>query len=313
MLNPLNLLNTFLPAQADAEPMTEAATEAAAEGGVAETPPTDFSDPQVWIDLGTEYGPKIGLALAILLIGLIVASWVASITDKAMTRAKVDTTLSKFFAKMAKYGVMLLVFLSVLSTLGVETTSFAAVIAAMGFAVGLALQGTLSNFSSGVMLLFFRPFRVGQFVKVAGEAGVVDAIGLFTTTLDTVDNRRVILPNSNVFGNTIENVSHHEDRRVEVAVGTDYGADLDKTREVLLKAIDSLGEKINKADAARQPQVFLAGLGDSAIDWRVRAWVKAPDYWDVMDGLTRAVKIELDNAGIGIPFPQQDVHLFKQN
>lgn len=261
-------------------------------------------------DLAVTYGPRIVLALIMLIAGFIVAGWVGSMVSKAVGKAKVDNTLSKFIGTLARYGVLILVLLSVLQTVGVETTSFAAVIAAMGFAVGLAMQGTLSNFAAGVMLLFFRPFSSGQFVKVAGEAGTVDSIGLFSTTLDTPDKRRIIMPNSSVFGNTIENVSYHPIRRVEVSVGTDYSADLDQTRQVLERAIDSLGDTV-LADPPKQ--VFLAGLGDSAIDWRVRAFVNADQFWPTMDALTRAVKVELDKEGIGIPFPQRVVTMVKED
>ncbi|MEM9064210.1 MAG: mechanosensitive ion channel domain-containing protein [Planctomycetota bacterium] len=307
--------------EAGAEDAAGAAEDAAtgADGAAAEAETgidvaSIAEDPQAAIEaltnLAVEYGPKIVLALAMLIAGFIVAGWIGSLVSRAVGKANVDQTLSRFIGTFTRYGVLLLVILSVLQTLGVETTSFAAVIAAMGFAVGLALQGTLSNFASGVMLLFFRPFNSGQFIKVAGEAGTVEAIGLFTTTLDTPDKRRIILPNSSVFGNTIENVSHHPIRRIEVAVGTAYDADLDKTREVLLRAIDTLGGTV-LADPPKS--VFLNALGDSAIDWRVRAFVNAPDYWDAMDALTRAVKVELDKDGIGIPFPQTEVTLFKAN
>jgi small conductance mechanosensitive channel len=184
-------------------------------------------------------------------------------------------------------------------------TGFAAVIGASALAVGLAFQGSLSNFAAGVMLLVFRPFKVGDVVNVAGQTGKIDEIGLFTTTMDTADNRRLILPNGSVFGAVIENISYHDTRRLDVAVGSEYPADLDRTREVLLRAARSLPTVL----ADPEPAAVLLELGDSSINWSVRVWVNAADYWPTRDALTRAVKLALDEAGIGIPFPQMDVHL----
>ena len=194
-----------------------------------------------------------------------------------------------------------------LGLFGIQTASFAAILAAAGFAVGMALQGTLGNFASGVMLLIFRPFKVGDVVSAAGQTGKVVEIDIFSTVFDTPDNRRIIIPNGSVFGGTIENISHHATRRVDVAVGTDYGADLSKTREVLNKAIAQTNKVLKDPASA----VVLSDLGDSCINWSVRVWVDANDYWPVKDQLTESVKTALDQADIGIPFPQMDVHLDK--
>ena len=252
-----------------------------------------------------DYGIPVVKVIAIVVIGLLVAGWAARLTTKAMSKAHVELTLSKFAGKMAKWAILVLVGLACLGVFGIEVTAFAAVIAAAGFAVGMAFSGTLGNFASGVMLLVFRPFKVGDVVSVAGHTGKVDEIDLFVTSLDTPDNRRLILPNSSIFGASIENISHHATRRVDVAVGTDYGADLDKTREILAKAAGSV-DKV-KSDPA--PAIVLAELGGSSIDWSVRVWVDAGYFWPVKDALTREVKYALDKAGIGIPFPQMDVHL----
>ena len=206
---------------------------------------------------------------------------------------------------MTRALILVAAVLACLGVFGIETTTFAAVIGAAAFAVGLAFQGTLSNFASGVLLLVFRPYGVGDVVSAGGQTGKVDAIGLFTTTLDTPDNRRIIVPNSAVTGGVIENISHHSTRRVTVAVGTDYGADLDAVRAVLEKMAPTLPGVLQ--DPA--PQIFLDSLGDSCINWQVRVWCKTGDYWDVWQATTSATKKALDGANVGIPFPQMDVHV----
>jgi small conductance mechanosensitive channel len=195
--------------------------------------------------------------------------------------------------------------LAALGMFGIRTTSFAAVIGAASLAIGLAFQGTLSNIASGVMLLIFRPFTVDDVINAAGITGKVIEIGLFTTAFDTLDNRRIFVPNALIFGGTIENVTFHEKRRVDVSVGTDYGADLDEVRAVLDAAVATVQGILDDPE----PQVYLVELGGSSIDWSVRVWCVTDDYWEVRERTTRAVKIALDTASIGIPFPQMDVHL----
>ena len=257
------------------------------------------------IALLTTYAIRIIGVLVLLIVAWIISGWMGRMTIRALEKANVDETLRKFFGNMAKYTVLILAVLACLGMFGVQTTSFAAVLAAAGFAIGLAFQGTLGNFSAGVMLLTFRPFKIGDVVTVAGQTGKVFEIELFTTKLDTPDNRRLIIPNSSVFGSTIENITHHDKRRVDVAVGVDYSADLDQTRQVL--------EGVAQAEPGRLPdsdtQACLLELADSSINWQVRVWTKTEDYFAVKDSLTRAVKVALDQAGIGIPFPQMDVHL----
>jgi len=258
-----------------------------------------------WILAWETIGQPVVLAVVLIIAVFIVAGWGRAITRKACRRADVEETLSRFLANMIRYLVLIAGGIAILGTLGIETTSFAAVLAAAGFAVGMALSGTLGNVAAGVMLLFFRPFKVGNYVKAAGTEGTVDEIGLFTTTLDTPDNRRIIVPNSAIFGGTIENVSHHTLRRVDVSVGTEYGADIDKAREIMMQTAKACRDVL----ADPEPAVALTGLGGSSIDWAVRVWVNSGDYWAVKDRLTRDVKYALDNAGIGIPFPQMDVHI----
>lgn len=253
----------------------------------------------------TDYGVRIVGVLLVFYIGLKLARWLSGFVERRVA-AKLDVTLGKFFGNLTRYGLITLLVIASLGAFGIETTSFAAVIGAAGLAIGLALQGTLQNFSSGVMLLIFRPFKVGDVISVGGQVGGVQELGLFVTVLDTPDNRRIIIPNGQVFGTTIENLTHHDLRRCDVNVGTDYTADLGKTREVLEAAARAV-----PGQAQTPPQVFLAGLGGSSIDWQVRVWAKTSDYWDVLQATTKIVKDELDKAGIGIPFPQMDVHLDK--
>lgn len=244
-------------------------------------------------------------ALVMLIVAFIVAGWVKRITFKALSKANVEMTLTKFFSNFARYVVLIVAVVAILGRFGIETASFAAILAAAGFAIGLAFQGTLSNFSAGVMLLVFRPFKVGDMVQVNGIVGVVEEIELFTTQMNTADNRRMIIPNGTIFGSSIENMTYHEKRRVDVSVGTDYSADLKQTRAVLVSAAESIEGRIKSEPC----EAYLVGLGGSSIDWEARLWCSPADYLAIKDQLTEAVKNKLDEAGIGIPFPQMDVHV----
>jgi len=254
-----------------------------------------------------DLGLNVVAALAIIVIALFIAGWAKRGTTRALDRANVDPTLGKFFSNMARYLILIIAGIAVLEKFGVSVASLAAVLAAAGFAVGLALQGSLQNFAAGVMLLIFRPFGVGDVVDTAGEKGKIFEISLFTTQMDTPDNRRIIIPNGEIFGSTIENITFHDTRRVDVSVGTDYPASLDETREVLVAAAESVEGRLEEKDVV----VYLDSLGDSCINWSVRVWSTTPDYWDVRERLTQAVKDHLDDAEIGIPYPQMDVHLDK--
>ena len=250
------------------------------------------------------WAANIAKALLFFVVVWIVAGWAGRGATRAFKKASFDVTLSKFFSSIIRWAILLMGALAVLGIFGVQTTSFAAVLAGAGLAIGMAFSGTLGSFAAGVMLLAFRPFKVGDVVTVAGVTGKVDAIGIFTTTLDTPDNRRLILPNGSVFGQTIENISHHSVRRADVSVGTDYAADVDRTREVLERAARAVPGRLEDRD----PQIVLAELGASSVDWQVRVWVSSDNFWPVKEATTRAVKVALDEAGIGIPFPQVDVH-----
>jgi len=321
-LTGLSDLASFLPlAQADAP----AAAEQPGEGAeTAASPPAAAGESQ-----GHDPGQAIGDALsgdtdalvamvtdyalpaALVILVLIVAYFLGKGLGRALgagVSKRIDETLGKFLAKLVFYAVMIFAVLGVLGKFGISVASFAAVLAAAGFAIGLAFQGSLSNFAAGIMLLVFRPFKVGHVVTIAGVTAKVDEIELFTSSLDTFDNRRFIVPNSEIFGATIENISYHPERRVDVNVGVEYAADLDKTREVLGQACESLSDKMIQGEN-RGYQIYLLELGDSSVNWVVRFWTRAEDYWPVREQLTRAVKMHLDEAGLGIPFPQMDVHL----
>jgi len=251
------------------------------------------------------YLPPIAGAVVFLLAAWIISGWLGRLARRALERAKVDVTLRSFLASLVRWGLLILAVIACLGVFGVETTSFAAVVGAAGLAIGLAFQGSLSNLAAGVMMLIFRPLKVGDVVKVGGHVGKVAAIDLFTTLVDTPDNRRIVFPNGSVFGSTIENITFHPTRRVDVSVGVEYGGDLDRTREVLTQAANAVPGRLDDPP----PQVILLNLGDSSVDWQVRVWCETDAYWDVLDAATRQVKVELDKAGLGIPFPQMDVHM----
>ncbi|MCA9296001.1 MAG: mechanosensitive ion channel, partial [Phycisphaerales bacterium] len=276
--------------------------------GIMNDPTATLSGWKQWLvdksPLLVEWAFEIVGVFLLLFIAWLVARWLSRMTTRALTKAKIDLTLVRFFAKLVKWSIMLFAIMACLGQFGFEMTSFAAVIAAAGFAIGLAFQGSLSNFSAGIMLLVFRPFKVGDVVNVAGTSGKVFEIELFTTAIDTFDNRRFIVPNSAIFGATIENVSYHGTRRVDVNVGASYDADIDATRAALKSAIETIENRIDEPESV----VVLKELGASSVDWTVRVWVKASDYWPTKEALTRAVKMKLDDAGIGIPYPQMDVH-----
>jgi small conductance mechanosensitive channel len=258
-----------------------------------------------FLDAVILWAPRVIGVLVFLLIAYMVSGWLGGIVRRALEKAKVDTTLSGFLGSVARWGLLVLAVVACLGLFGVQTTSFAAVIGASALAIGLAFQGSLSNLAAGVMLLIFRPFKADDVVEVSGKLGKIQAISLFATELDTFDNRRIILPNSVVFGSTITNFTHHRTRRVDISVGVEYPADMDRTREVLTAAAHGVPGILT--DPA--PQVILLNLGDSSVDWQVRVWCNTSDYWTVWDAATRAVKAALDEAGLGIPFPQMDVHL----
>ena len=257
------------------------------------------------IGLLSAWGISVIGAVALLIVGRFVAGWIRSSITKGLTRAGTDASLIPFFASMAYYVVLAVVLIAVLNLFGIETTSLIAVVGAAGLAVGLALQGTLSNFAAGVMLLIFRPIRVGDFVETCGFMGTIKEIAIFNTILTTGDNKTVILPNGAVSNGAITNFSAQDTRRVDIVFGVGYDADLKQAKEVLAGLIRA-DERILKDP---EPLIVISALGDSAVDITTRSWVNSADYWAVYFELMENAKVAFDNAGINIPYPQTDVHL----
>ncbi|AMV33238.1 Small-conductance mechanosensitive channel [Pirellula sp. SH-Sr6A] len=245
-------------------------------------------------------------------LGILVAFYFgARYASKAISSPiyrRVDETLGRFVEKLIYRGLLGAGLIFTLHHFGLRSTSFAAVLGAVGFAVGLAFQGTLSNFASGVLLMVFRPFKVGDMVVAGGITARVHEIDLFTTAVDTPDNRRLIIPNSSIAGSTIENVTYHPERRIEVPVGVAYSADMDATRAALWRAVESVHDVIIENEE-RKSQVQLTALGASSVDWIVRVWAPTKEFANVRDRVVYSVKKHLDSDGIVIAFPQLDVHL----
>lgn len=247
------------------------------------------------------------IGLGVVFLGYLAAKYASRVISRPICR-RVDETLGKFIGRVVFYAILAGVVAAVASRLGAPLGGVAALLAGASFAIGLAFQGTLSNFASGILMMVFRPFKVGDVINAAGVMGKVNEIDLFTTTLDTPDNRRIIVPNSAIAGGTIENVSYHPHRRIEVVVGVDYSADIEATRAALERATDTFSNQMIKGDD-RGCAIIMGTLGDSAVEWKVRMWVASADYWSMLESLTGEVKRQLDAVDIGIPFPQLDVHL----
>ena len=250
---------------------------------------------------------QVVAAIVILIVGRIFAGWARKITRKALERGEVDRTLVPFVAKLIYYAVLAVVVIAALNRVGVATTSVVAIFGAAGLAVGLAMQGTLSNFASGVMLLIFRPFSLGDYVDAGGTAGTVMEIGIFATTLKSPDNIKITVPNSQIYGATISNYNGYETRRVDMVMGIGYGDDI----QTALDTIRSIVAADERVLADPEVQIAVSNLGDSSVDIVVRPWCKAVDYWGLKFDLTRRFKEGLEAAGCSIPFPQRDVHLYQ--
>jgi small conductance mechanosensitive channel len=255
------------------------------------------------------WGLKVVGALAIILIGRLVAGSLRSLGTRGFTRAQIDETLVPFLANLIYAGVLTFVILAALQVLGVPTSSAIAVIGAAGLAVALAFQGTLSNFSSGVLLLTFRPFKVGDFVETAGVSGTVKEIGVFFSILHTPDNIRVVMPNSKISGEVIRNFTANDTRRIDLVMGVGYEDDL----ELAMRTMHEVVEADERVLADPETTVAVHELGASSVDFVVRPWVRTEDYWATRWALTRALKERLEAAGCTIPYPQRDVHLFHEN
>ena len=251
------------------------------------------------------WGINIILALAVFIIGRWLANLIVRGVKRIMHRANMDDALIGFLSSILNAILLVVVIIAALEQLGVNTTSVLAVFAAAGLAVGLALKDSLSNFSSGVMLIIFKPFKVGDFVEAAGIAGVVEELRIFNTMLRTGDNREIIVPNSQISGGIITNFSARDTRRIDLVIGIGYEDDIQKAKKILEQIMQS-DERILKEPA---PVILVSELGESSVDFAVRPWVNSGDYWNVRSDLLETIKREFDAKGISIPYPQRDVHL----
>ena len=251
------------------------------------------------------YGLKILAALLIFIIGRWLAKLISKAVEKSLLKAKVDKTLTKFVKNLAQVVILIFVIIATLANLGVETAQFAVAIGAAGLAIGLALQGSLANFASGFLMIMFRPFKVGDVVEASGVLGSVEQIQLFNTILNTPDNIRVIIPNAQVTGGNILNYTANGTRRVDLVIGVSYEDDLKQVKEVIKGVLAGDGRVLK--DPA--PTVAVSELGDSSVNFVVRPWVNASDYWESYFDLTAKVKLAFDKDGISIPYPQRDVHI----
>ncbi|GLS83646.1 mechanosensitive ion channel family protein [Paraferrimonas haliotis] len=256
-------------------------------------------------DLMMIYGTKVLMALVIFVVGRWVAKWLANVSRKVMTARNLDVTVVSFVGNIVYALLLTFVVVAALSQVGIQTASLVAIIGAAGLAVGLALQGSLSNFAAGVLLVIFKPCRVGDFVEAAGVAGVVDEITIFSTKIRTGDNKMITVANAAVMGGTITNYSVMPTRRIDMVVGVSYDADIKQTKEILSKILDN-HPKVLKDPAYT---IGLAELADSSVNFVFRPWVNTADYWAVKFELNEQIKNELDAAGIGIPYPQMDLHV----
>jgi len=265
-------------------------------------------------ELVTVYGLQILAALAIFIIGLWVAGMVRNIIHKLLGKRNLDPTITAFISNVTYIGLLAFICIAALGKLGIQTGSFIAVLGAAGLAVGLALQGSLANFAAGFLLILFRPFRKGDYIEGGGTAGIVDEIQVFTTILNTPDNKRVIIPNAKLTSDNIVNYSAKEVRRLDMVFGVSYGDDIDKVRSVL-KRISDADERILKEAApapAAPPAILVSEMADSSVNFILRVWVKTGDFWGVKFDTTEKVKKSFDAEDITIPFPQRDVHLFQE-
>lgn len=264
----------------------------------------------VWTAKAVEYLAIHGLSVLYALVIFVVGRWVAGLVSRGirsvMTRHKIDPALISFAASLAYFALLAFVVVATLEQLGVKATSFVAIIGAAGLAVGLALQGSLSNFAAGVLIILFRPFKIGDYIEAASTAGVVKEITILTTVLATPDNKKIIVPNSAVMAGTITNFSANDTRRLDLVFGVSYSSDLARVKQVLEEIIAAEPRCLKDPE----PTVGVLALADSSINFAVRPWVKTSDYWPTYFDLQMRVKNRFDEEGISIPFPQRDVHLY---
>ena len=258
-------------------------------------------------ELLTVYGMRVIAAIVIFIVGRWVAKGVAKLLRRVMTKSGTDETLVKFVGNMVYIALLAFVIIAALNQLGIQTASFIAVLGAAGLAIGLALQGSLGNFAAGVLMIIFKPFKVGDFIEGAGTAGVVEEIQIFTTQLKTPDNKTIIVPNAKMTGDNITNYTVKGTRRVDFVFGIGYEDDIDKARGIIKEIIEG-DERVLKD---QDPLIVVSELADSSVNFTVRAWTSADDYWGFYFDTTEKVKKQFDAQGISIPFPQRDVHVYE--
>ena len=258
------------------------------------------------VDMIMRYGPQLILAIVVLFVGLWIINRVVALMGKGMERAEVEPTLAKFLSSLSSVGLKALLLISVASMIGIATTSFIAVLGAAGLAVGLALQGSLANFAGGVLVLLFRPYKVGDFVEAQGVSGTVNEIQIFNTVIKTPDNKVIIVPNGAISNGIITNYSAETTRRVDFVFGIGYGDDIQKAKDILARLVS----QDDRAMKDPEPVVVVSELADSSVNITVRIWVNASDYWGLYFDLMERVKLTFDQEGISIPFPQRDVHVY---
>ena len=257
-------------------------------------------------DLILDYGLDLVAALLLLILGWILAGWAKRLVEANLMRINgADSTVAKFLGTVARYVVLIVVVIAVLGQFGVQTASILAVLGTLGLGIGLALQGTLSNIAAGIMLLFLRPFRVGDYIEAGGQGGTVQEIGLFNTELKTANGIYVTVPNGQIASDAIVNYSRHATRRLDIVVGIGYDDDIEKASKALLDLLT--GDKRVHAEPA--PEVMVAALADSSVNLNMRCWTSTADYWSLLFDLNKTAKLAVEAAGCSIPFPQHDVHL----
>jgi len=250
---------------------------------------------------------NILFAIAIVIVGRIVVKWIVKLIRKLMVRSELDPILVNFASSIANAVLLLFVFIAALDQLGVDTTSLIALLGAAGLAIGLALQGSLQNFAAGVMMIVFRPFKLGDFIEAGGVTGVVEHIAIFSTILKTGDNREVIIPNGQIYSGAITNFSARDTRRIDMVFGIGYDDDMLVAKQIMEDILQT--HDLVLADPA--PAVAVAELADSSVNFNVRPWVNSADYWGVRSDIIEKIKLAFDEKGISIPYPQMDVHTDK--
>lgn len=253
------------------------------------------------------YGLKVLYAIIALVLGWILVSFISKLIKKGLYKAIQDIALANFLNSIIGVFLKILLFIIVASILGINTTSFAAILGAAGLAIGLALQGSLSNFAGGILILLLKPYRIGEFIEAKGMTGTVKEIQIFYTILNTTDNKLIIIPNGELSNSPIINYSREPLRRVDITIGIGYGDDIRTAKEIMSKAANAHPLVLKEGDAPSNPTVIVASLGDSSVNISVRSWAKTPDYWTVYNELIEELKYKIDEAGIEIPFPQHTV------